>query len=113
MLQTPGTKVDQSLYAWILTGEVRSPVRGKVIGVDRTQKGYTVAVSAFGRYVFTFRGLDTPLVKPFEGVRPGTCIGRGELVEYCVFIRGKGDPLFLTPAPGVAVPLSVLHEEVA
>jgi hypothetical protein len=109
MLPTPGLKIAQDRYAWKLAGEICSPVRGKVIGVDRTTNGYTVTVLVFNRYVFAFRGLEDVKVQPFEEVRSGRPLGAGGEVEYCVFLRGKGDPLFLKPKPGIAVPLDVLH----
>jgi hypothetical protein len=109
MLPTPGLMITQDRYAWKLTGEIRSPVRGKVIGVDKTANGYTVTLLVFNRYVFAFRGLEDVKVQPFEEVRSGRPLGVGDEVEYCVFFRGKGDPLFLKPRPGVAVPLEILH----
>ncbi len=109
MLPTPGLKITQDRYVWKLSGEIRSPVRGKVISVDKTANGYNVTMLVFNRYVFAFRGLENVKVQPFEEVRSGRLLGVGDEVEYCVFLRGKGDPLFLKPKPGVAVPLAVLH----
>ena len=109
MLPTPGLKIAQDRYVWKLTGEIRSPVSGKVIGVDKTANGYTVTMLVFNRYVFAFRGLEDVKVQPFEEVRSGRPLGVGDEVEYCVFLRGKGDPLFLKPKQGVAIPLDILH----
>jgi len=109
VLPTPGLKIAQDRYVWKLTGEIRSPVKGKVISVDKTANGYVVTLRVFDRYVFAFRGLEDVKVRPFEEVRSGRPLGVGKEVEYCVFLRGKGDPLFLKPKPGVAVPLDALH----
>ncbi|AYJ74778.1 hypothetical protein phiFa_77 [Thermus phage phiFa] len=113
LLPLPGDVVKAHAYWLELSGQVRSPAKGQVVGIDKTKDGYQVTIALYGgAYLCTFRGLEEVQVEQFKHIWAGTVIGHGKSVKYAVFLRGKGDPLYLEAKPGVAVPLSTLHEEV-